>query len=203
MPFRRRRIRLWRKTLKTMRTFIAIELSEEIKNELAQIQARLRYAGADVKWVEQQNIHLTMKFLGEVKEDRIEEVVSALNEVAKESKPFEAIIKDLGVFPKLEFPRVVWVGLERGAEESKALARRVDERLEKLGFQRESRPFSPHLTIGRVRSPKNKAALKEKIMATSIEKVLSQRVDSIILFKSELTSQGPIYSKLHESKFSG
>jgi 2'-5' RNA ligase len=184
-----------------MRTFIAIELIDAIRNELAQIQARLRYSGADVKWVERENIHLTIRFLGEVREERIEEVSSALDEVARGSRPFEISIKDLGVFPKLEFPRVVWVGLEKGKDESREIAREVDERLERLGFQRESRPFSPHLTIGRVRSPKNKAALKEKLLSTKIEKVLSQKVNSIILFKSELTSQGPIYTKLHESKF--
>ena|SRR3989338_9370132 len=185
-----------------MRIFIAIELTEEIKDALAQIQARLKYSGADVKWVERGNIHLTLKFLGEVPEKKIEEAALELDAAAKESKPFDMDIKEIGVFPKIDFPQVVWVGLDRGASEAKGLAQKIDERLERLGFARESRPFSPHLTIGRVKSSKNKQALKERILSTNVEGCLSQRVESVILFQSSLTSTGPIYTMLHESKFS-
>src|SRR3990167_2243722 len=149
-----------------MRSFIAIELTNEIKDELAQIQARLKYSGADVKWVEKNNIHLTLKFLGEVSEDRTKAVVSVLDDIAKGSKPFEMTIRDIGAFPKIDYPRVVWVGLDKGASESKEITQRIEEELERSGFERESRAFSPHLTIGRVRSAKNKAALKEKILST-------------------------------------
>ena len=185
-----------------MRTFIAIELTDEIKNELARIQARLKYAGGDVKWVEKDNIHLTLKFLGEVQEERIDDVVSKLEAVAKVSKPFEMTIKDTGAFPNIDYPRVIWAGLDKGAGESKEIAQKIDEGLEQLGFQKETRAFSPHLTIGRVRSSKNKLELKEKVLSAKIEKPLAQRVDSVILFKSELTSNGPIYTRLHASGLS-
>ena len=154
-----------------MRTFIAIDLTDEIKDELAQLQARLKYSGADVKWVAKDNIHLTLKFLGEVPDEKIEKVSSELDMAAKETKQFEMTINDIGAFPKLDFPRVVWVGLDKGAAESKELAQKIDERLERLGIQRESRAFSPHITIGRVKSAKNKAALKEKILCSQLSTI--------------------------------
>ena len=146
-----------------MRTFIAIELSDEIKNTLAQIESHLKYSGADVKWVEKDSVHLTLKFLGEIDEKKCEKVKMALDETAKSTRPFEISFKDIGAFPKVEYPRVIWVGLDKGAKESAELAGRVDEALSKIGFQKETRPFAAHLTIGRVRSAKNREALKEKI----------------------------------------
>ena len=150
-----------------MRTFIAIELSGEIKNSLAQIESHLKYSGADVKWVSPDNIHLTLKFLGEISEEKCEKVKAALDEVAKTSAPFEISIKDIGAFPKLESPRVIWVGLDKGAKEATELAKKIDLSLSKLGFQEETRPFAAHLTVGRVRSAKNRETLKEKIASTN------------------------------------
>ncbi len=185
-----------------MRTFIAIEISEEIRNTLAQIQSHLKYSGADVKWVEKDNIHLTLKFLGEISEEKKESVKSLLDSIASQTKPFEITIKDIGVFPKIEFPRVVWVGLDKGSSESKTLAEKIDEALSKIGFEKETRPFTSHLTIGRVKSPKNKEALKEKIQSYSPQTIdhRPQTIDSVILFQSTLTPKGSIYTKLHEAK---
>ena len=135
-----------------MRTFIAIELSSEIKESLAQAQSHLKYAGADVKWVTPENIHLTLKFLGEIPEEKCENVKAALDEIAKTTASFELSIKDIGAFPNIEFPRVIWIGLDKGAKESTELAAKVDEALSKLGFAKETRPFAAHLTIGRIRS---------------------------------------------------
>lgn len=183
-----------------MRTFIAIELSEEIKNTLAQIQSHLKYAGADVKWVTPGNIHLTLKFLGEVSEEKLQQVKSALEIIGKETVPFEISLKDIGAFPKIEYPRVIWVGLDKGAKESTELAGKIDEALSILGFDRDTRPFAAHLTIGRVRSAKNKLALKEKITNYHLLITDYQTIDSVILFQSTLTPTGSIYTKLHEAK---
>lgn len=185
-----------------MRTFIAIELSDEIKDALAQIQSHLKYAGTDVKWVEKDNIHLTLKFLGEIDENKCEKVKTALDEIAKSVKPFEISLKDIGVFPKIEFPRVIWVGLDKGVKESTELAAKTDDALSKIGFDKEARPFAAHLTIGRVRSPKNKATLASKLTTyalTLTTKLLL--IQSVILFQSKLTPTGSIYTKLHEAKF--
>lgn len=182
-----------------MRTFIAIELSEGIREALAQIQSHLKYSGADVKWVENDNIHLTLKFLGEITEEKCEKVKSILDTIGKSLKPFEISIKDIGAFPKIDYPRIIWVGLDRGAVESKVLAEKIDEELSKIGFQKETRPFAAHLTIGRVRSSKNKEALKDKITLYAVRSTLYELISSITLYQSTLTPKGPIYTKLHEA----
>lgn len=184
-----------------MRAFIAIELSEEIRETLAQIQTHLRYSGADVKWVEKNNIHLTLKFLGEISEEKLQQVIAALEIIARENSPFEISIKDIGAFPKIEYPRVIWVGLDKGAAESKAIAERIDDELSKIGFEKETRPFAAHLTIGRVRSSKNKDALKEKLTAYSLKLTAeTQPISSITLFQSKLSPKGPTYTKLYEAR---
>ena len=184
-----------------MRTFIAIELSDQIREALAQIQSHLKYSGADVKWVEKNNVHLTLKFLGEISEEKAERVKLILQKIAGGTKPFEISIKDVGAFPKIDFPRVIWVGLDKGADKSKILAERIDEALSEIGFQKESRPFAAHLTIGRVRSPKNKDALKDKMLSYSPQSMVHspQSISSIALFKSILTPKGAIYTKLYEA----
>ncbi len=183
-----------------MRLFIAIELSQEIRNTLAQIESHLKYAAADVKWVEKDNIHLTLKFLGEVSEEKAEKVKAVLDEIGRDFKPFEISIKDIGAFPKIDYPRVIWVGLEKGSKESIELAGRIDDALSKIGFQKETRPFAAHLTIGRVRSSKNKEALKEKMLSYHLPSTAYHPISSVVLFQSKLTPKGPIYTKLHEAK---
>lgn len=189
-----------------MRTFIAIELSEPIRNALSQIEAHLKYSGADVKWVREENIHLTLKFLGEIPEENIAKIKSILDEIGKSTPPFEISIKDIGAFPKIENLRVIWVGLDKGADESKILAERIDEALSKIGFQKETRAFAAHLTIGRVRSAKNKETLKEKVLSAGnsiLNTQYSQLISSIILFQSTLKPDGSVYTKLHEARLSG
>jgi 2'-5' RNA ligase len=185
-----------------MRTFIAIELSEEIKSSLINIQSHLKYSAADVKWVDKDNIHLTLKFLGEIDEAKYGAVKSILDEIARSTKSFEISLKDIGAFPNIDHPRVIWVGLEKGAIASTELAAKIDEELSKIRFDKEARPFAAHLTIGRVRSPKNKQALKEKAANYTPQVTSPQLISSIILFKSQLTPTGSIYTKLHESRFS-
>jgi 2'-5' RNA ligase len=182
-----------------MRTFIALEISPEIQAALEQAISHLKYAGADVKWVRPGAVHLTLKFLGEITEAKASEVGAALDRIAGASARFELAIGRIGAFPKVEYPRVIWVGLDKGAGESIALAGSVDAEMSRLGFDAESRPFAPHLTIGRVRSSKNRDRLKEKISSFAMPAVGGCTVASIVLFKSTLTPQGSIYTKLHES----
>ena len=183
-----------------MRIFIAIEISDEIKDALGQIESHLKYSGADVKWVNPENIHLTLKFLGEIDEKRCEEVKAALDRVAGSISSFALTIKELGAFPKIEYPRVLWAGLDKGADESKALAEKIDEALYGIGFQKEARPFAAHLTIGRVRSSRSKDKLKEKFASCQVPAVSPCKISSLILFQSTLTPKGSIYTKLHEAK---
>ncbi len=185
-----------------MRAFIAIELSPEINDSLSQIQSHLKYSEADVKWIETGNIHLTLKFLGDITEEKCAKIRSILDAISGSTKPFEISIKDIGAFPNINYPRVIWVGLDKGTAESKAFAENIVEELLKIGFQKEPRPFAPHLTIGRVRSPKNKEVLKEKIGNCQLPITKSHSVVSVVLFESKLSPKGPTYTKLHEARLS-
>lgn len=181
-----------------MRTFIAIELPKEIKEALAKLQGQLKASSADVKWVEPENIHLTLKFLGERDDKRVEKIKEILGEVAKEKKAFPLCLKGLGAFPKLEFPRVVWVGTDKGETEAKVIAAELEEKICRLGIPKEERPFSGHITLGRVRSPKNKEQLIQAIKNLAFD-CQEFMVKEIVLLKSTLTSQGPIYEPLQKA----
>jgi 2'-5' RNA ligase len=185
-----------------MRTFIAIELPKEIKDSLASLQAQLKTSGADVKWVEPQNIHLTLKFLGEVDEKKLEKIVNILEEVAKNKNPFFLSISSIGAFPKLDYPRVIWLGIDEGDKESKEIAKELEEKIAKTGIPKEDRPFSSHITIGRTKSALNREKLVQnlKTLAGNFGKRnLACRVTKLILFKSTLTPKGPLYEALKEA----
>lgn len=181
----------------TIRAFIALELSPEIKDELARIEAELRTANADVKWVRPEAIHLTLKFLGNITD--VAEVEKVLDTIASRHAKFELSLFQIGVFPKLEYPRVIWVGVDKGCSQAESLAKDVEEELSKAGFEKEARPFTAHLTLGRVRSPKGIKDLVSKIKALDFRPSASCIIDKIILFRSTLTSKGSIYTSLYES----
>lgn len=183
-----------------MRTFIAIELDNNIREALSKIQLELKKADADVKWVSCENIHLTLKFLGEVKEEKIPEIIQRLKEITQVANSFQIEIKDIGAFPNMQSPRVIWAGIEEGKEKLLQLARGIEDALAKLKFRREEREFSAHITIGRIKSPKNKDVLSQRMSQLQFNP-FSQTIQSIILFKSTLTPKGPIYEKIGEATF--
>jgi 2'-5' RNA ligase len=180
-----------------MRTFIAVELDKPVKDALSRLQSELKKSEADVKWVFPENIHLTLKFLGEVKEEKIPKIIQSLKKIARAVNSFRAEINTIGAFPNTKSPRAIWTGIEQGKENLLRLAELIEDAAAKLGFPKEERKFSAHVTIGRVRSPKNKAALSEAMQRLKFD-ALSQTVNSVILFKSTLTPKGPIYEKLAE-----
>ena len=182
-----------------MRTFIAFDLTEETKQGLTSLQSELKKSQADVKWVEPKNIHLTLKFLGEISEQQVDQVREVLNKISSHFKPYEITLSGVGAFPKLEHPRVVWVGIDSGKNETKRIAGVLSAELEKVGFQKEDREFKSHLTIGRVRGSKNKDTLKSTIQSISFAPQSKIPVNHITLYQSTLTPQGPIYTPLHKS----
>jgi len=187
----------------SMRTFIAIELSQEIKDKLSELQDLLKKAGADVKWIEPENIHLTLKFLGEIDEGKSIKITGAIEDTAKKSRQFQMSLGSLGAFPRIEFPRIVWVGIDKGDKETAVLARELEERIEELGISKEERPFSSHITIGRVKGTLNKDGLANNLK--ELENYFSGRniefdVTKITLFKSTLGPGGPVYAALKEVK---
>ena len=187
--------------METVRSFIALELTAGIHKQLAQIQGELKKSGADVKWVKPEGIHLTLKFLGSVSLKLIEEIKKLLDQMAGDHKCFELGISQLGAFPKIEYPRVIWVGIEQGKKQSTQLAQDLEKRLINLGFSPEKRAFSPHLTLGRVRSSEKREQLRKLIQSTTFTQK-TMPAEKLILFKSTLTPQGAIYQALHEVKLS-
>lgn len=185
-----------------MRSFIAIELPKDIRENLHAIQKQLRLTGADVKWVQPENIHLTLKFLGEINEELLNKITNILDDIGKENKAYPIRVNSLGAFPRLSSPRVVWVGIDQGNEETQKIAQGLEERIALLGIPKEDRPFSTHITIGRTKSSLNLDKLVKEL--NNIKEGVFQKnpefqAGKITLFKSSLTPKGPLYEVLHEA----
>ena len=178
-----------------VRTFVAVEMPEEVREQFKGIQAQLQKADAHVKWVEPHNIHVTLKFLGGIAEDQLQGLYEGVTEAVQGFAPFEINLSQLGTFPNLRRPRVVWIGVDSGKEKLIELQKNVEESISQLGFPKENRKFSPHLTIGRVKSPRGVEALADAIKATSFESE-SFGVNEVVVMESTLTPEGPIYTPL-------
>ena len=189
--------------MEKVRTFIAIKLSPEIISKISGVQEELKRTDAKVKWVKPKNIHLTLKFLGHITSEELEKVKIAIRETLKPFRPFGISISGLGAFPKIEYPRIIWLGVDEGKEELKRMASNLEERLAQIGFAKEKREFSPHLTLGRVKSQKEKGGLTEALTNTEASHLGSMRVTKLSIVKSELKPQGPIYTSLEEISLSG
>ncbi|CAB49026.1 RNA 2',3'-cyclic phosphodiesterase [Pyrococcus abyssi] len=177
-----------------MRAFIAIDVSEEVRDSLIKAQEFIGTRDAKIKFVERENLHITLKFLGEIDEATAQEIKEILAEIAKRHKKHEVRVKGIGVFPNPNYIRVIWAGVEND-EEIRKIAEEIDKALSKLGFKREEK-FIPHVTIGRVKFVKDKLGLAEKLRELSNEDFGTFRVEAIELKKSTLTPKGPIYETL-------
>lgn len=181
------------------RSFIAVRFSDEVIAALDDLQSRLKKAvgpRAKVKWVEAKNIHLTLQFLGDVEVKVIEEMGGFLKEAFSNNPPFELRLSGLGAFPTPRKPRVVWVGIKAGIGELKALSDAVHQVTEAFGFEREKRPFKPHVTLGRLRDPRRSSGISEGLERTAEAEAGSCQIDVVHLVASELTPAGPIYTTL-------
>lgn len=180
-----------------MRLFVAVDITEAIATAIEDAQKHLRQAGADVAWVKPGNLHLTLRFLGDTPEARLNDVKSALDLVAPQHATFDMKLYDLGCFPDRGAPRVVWAGVTDGREQLAALAAAVDTSLGELGFPRETRPFVAHLTLGRVRGPRGGDRLRKQIEKLAGAGFGACRVEAIRLYQSTLAPGGSIYTALH------
>jgi len=186
--------------MEQVRSFIAIELPDELKAGLSQLQDRLKLGKqSSVKWVNLQGIHLTLKFLGNIAADRISDITRVMEEAAQGIPPFRLEVKELGAFPNLRRVQVVWVGVNGEVDKLGRLQQRIESNLVRLGFAPESRPFTPHLTLARLR---DRASLDERqrfgqlIASTKFEATYIIKVDAINLMRSQLTREGAIYSRI-------
>jgi len=181
-----------------VRTFVAIKLTPEIISNIGRVQEELKRTDAQVKWVEPDNIHLTLKFLGHITPEDLEKVKITTRAILKPFASFEISIAGLGAFPQIEYPRVIWLGINKGKEELGKMVSNLEERLARIGFAKGKRPFSPHLTLGRVKSSKGKRKLVGILTTTEASNLGNMRVTRISIMKSELKPQGPIYTSLEE-----
>jgi 2'-5' RNA ligase len=179
-----------------IRAFVAANLNSGLKAALARVQDRLKATRADVGWVRPENLHLTLKFLGQVEEGRLGAIGEAIAAAATGCGPIRLVFEGLGAFPSPRAARVVWIGLSHGAEALAKLQTRVETGLESLGFAREERPFTAHLTLGRVRSPAHREQLAYALTSTPAEALGEMVLDRIELMKSDLNVVGARYSIL-------
>ncbi len=183
-----------------MRCFIAILVPEEIKEKAVEIQNKLRKANADVKWVEKENLHITLRFLGEIEEHLVERIKGIMEEVGGKFPSPLLSFKGVGAFPDLRRPKVIWIGGE--APLLGELAKELEERIRNLGIPPE-KEFSFHLTLGRVRSGKNIQALVKAMQEMGEVYLGEMRADSLSLMHSILFPRGPQYSLLYQVHFQG
>ncbi len=186
--------------MEEIRSFIAIELPPEIKLTLAQLQNRLKSGSrAPVKWVDPESMHLTLKFLGNINTELTGRIAAVLEEACRGMHPFSVEISGLGVFPNARRVRVVWVGMTGETESLGQLQKRIDAALAPLGFKAEARPFTPHLTLARVReqaTPDERQTLGHLVTGAATEGGGSLNVNAVYLMRSQLTREGPIYTRI-------
>ena len=178
-----------------MRCFVAIDVSDDVRQALARLLAGIRTAAprADVRWVEVEKVHVTLKFLGAVADERVPAVSDALADTVRDFDEIQLAAGGLGGFPTLRRPRVLWAGITSGVPELAALAAAVDGATARLGFPPEDRPFRAHLTLGRVRSPRGADALAKAIAAAGAP-VLGEWVASeVVVYESRLRPTGALY----------
>jgi 2'-5' RNA ligase len=181
------------------RCFVAVDIEEpRLKSALLRAQAALIATGADIKAVEEENIHITLKFLGEIPEERTARVAELVRKIA--FKPFILNFHGVGVFPSPSRPSVIWAGVSGEAAEMLTVFTELEKGLTALGFEPERRPFRPHVTLCRVRSGRNRVQLTEAVKQMGDETFGPQRVEHIRLKRSALTRSGPIYSNIAESR---
>lgn len=184
-----------------IRTFIAVEFSQSLKKELAVLQKDLKSRLGDLKWVPQANFHLTLKFLGDVESKRISEIVASLKEAVQDLRVFSLNLAGLGGFPKIDHPKVVWIGVKQGRVELIRLQQAVEDALAAQGFDRERRSYSPHLTLARSRDYTDLKAVGEALQGIKEPVTATDQVRSIKLMKSDLRPGGPVYTCLAEIPF--
>jgi 2'-5' RNA ligase len=187
-----------------IRSFIAIELPEEVKSGLHRLQAELTLPQHTfVKCVAPESIHVTLKFLGNISPQKVAEITRVMEQASQGVSPFQLQITDVGAFPNMRQPRVLWVGIKGELDKMTVWQKRIDDGLVPLGFAKEVRPFTPHLTLARLRencSPGDRRDLGELVMKTHVEVDYKVAVNSLSLMKSQLLPGGAVYSRLAEVK---
>lgn len=184
-----------------IRSFIAIEISDDVRRALDNFIRELKSGGNNVKWVRVEGIHLTLKFLGNIPGSMISEIKDAMERAIDKEEPFDIQVEGSGAFPNLRKPRVFWAGIKEETGRLADLAQRLQDELKSLGFEPENRAFRPHLTVGRVRQGEKAAGAAGKISEMKDKSFGTFRADKLILFKSDLKPGGAVYTRMEEIPF--
>ncbi|MCS7228479.1 MAG: RNA 2',3'-cyclic phosphodiesterase [Candidatus Kryptonium sp.] len=183
-----------------IRTFIAVDVPEKIKDEIFEIEKELmKSASEGVKWEEKEKFHITLKFLGDVNEEAIDSIYKILNEKLNGFGKFSIIYKGIGAFPDTKNPRVIWIGCEDPTGKLFELQKIVEEKMSELGFEKEDKEYHPHITLGRVKKPKNIHNLIKKIETINFE-ARTGEVAEVLIMKSDLKPSGSVYTVLKKIK---
>ncbi|MGA2159737.1 MAG: RNA 2',3'-cyclic phosphodiesterase [Dehalococcoidia bacterium] len=190
-----------------IRAFIAIELPAELRKMMSDFQAGLkRPRQGYVKWVNPESVHLTLKFLGNIKQGQADSIKKELYDIAKDNKAFSIVTSRTGCFPNLKRVRVFWLGLDGDTDYLLKLQGQIDEALSHMGFAKENRPFTAHLTLARIKedcSMGDKLEFSELVKDASFPRPFSMTVDTVSLMRSELTRAGAVYTRLAQFTLTG
>jgi 2'-5' RNA ligase len=184
-----------------IRTFIAVELEEAIRDQAVALQAELARAAADVKWVEPENLHVTLVFLGEVPDKEVPTVCRIAQESLSGMGPFRMTVETLGSFPNPRRPRTIWIGVGAGVQELCQIHDALEIPLMDLGYRREDRRYTPHITLGRVKGDRPNDKLVTAMARHAAWKGGEMTVRELCVMGSELTPQGPVYTVLGRARF--
>lgn len=181
-----------------MRSFLGIEIPERIRVKCKEIQAEVRNINVDVKFVKKKNLHWTVKFLGKISDEKIPKIDSSLNKIS--INPFQIEIKGTDAFPSFNYIKNFWIGVGEGKENFIKLLKEVERSLVKRGFRKDKHEPTPHITLGRVKSGKNKEKLVNTLKRYKNKKLGEMKIKKITLYKSKLKGKGPIYTKIKQYK---
>jgi len=187
-----------------MRAFIAIELPHNIKNSISKIQDKLKIALPKISWVKPENLHLTLKFLGEISFEQLNNINQIIAEIAKTITDFKIKLESLGVFPNAACARIIWIGTDQMPKALEQIFEQLETKLAEVGIPKEQRPFCAHITIGRIKHHLIPSVLEqgiEQIKNDVVYEDLKFNTRGITLFQSTLGRQGPTYTVLKETNF--
>lgn len=181
-----------------MRAFIAIELPEAVRRQLGALCVRLRQTGSKASWVQPDRMHLTLRFLGEVSEEGTAAIAASMTDVCRDIRPFMLTCERLGAFPNLRKPSVIWVGVTPLEPDLARIQSAAETGARACGLLPETKPFHPHVTLARIRNPKEVSALTRQVEVESAFRADAFDVSHVSLFSSELLPRGPVYTRIRD-----
>ncbi|MBU1045143.1 MAG: RNA 2',3'-cyclic phosphodiesterase [Candidatus Omnitrophica bacterium] len=190
-----------KKMKKLIRAFIAIELNPKLLDELKKIQKELQHLSGEISWTLPENLHISVRFLGNISPEQIKPIEQIIKNISKQTKSFDLSLGVLGVFPYINGHQVLWAGISSGYSQVTQISTLIARDLKSLNIKAGDKHFHPHITLARIKSLKNKSELNTLIDTIQPAKI-SEQINTIILFKSEINNENPVYTKIFETELS-